>query len=158
MKRFFVCGLYLLLLYGFIFLPVIVLVVFSFQAGRFPIPPFQGFSLKWHEAVLGDEDLMVALFNSLLVATVSSLVSLVLGFLAARAVSNGSLPFSKGIRGLITAPISVSYLVIGLGLRQSQPDGHRSFALDGRDWSCGHQHTALFCDLSVRDGRTSDYR
>lgn len=119
MKRFFVCGLYLLLLYGFIFLPVIVLVVFSFQAGRFPIPPFQGFSLKWHEAVLGDEDLMVALFNSLLVATVSSLASLVLGFLAARAVSNGSLPFSKGIRGLITAPISVSYLVIGLGLLAS---------------------------------------
>ena len=47
-------GLYAALLYGFIFLPVAVLVLFSFQGGRFPIPPFNGPSLKWYEAVLAD--------------------------------------------------------------------------------------------------------
>ena len=45
-------GLYAALLYGFIFLPVAVLVLFSFQGGRFPVPPFNGPSLKWYEAVL----------------------------------------------------------------------------------------------------------
>ena len=39
--------LYALLLYGFIFLPVAVLVLFSFQATLFPIPPFNGPSLRW---------------------------------------------------------------------------------------------------------------
>ena len=45
---------YLALAYAFVFLPVVVLVVFSFQDGRLPVPPFLGFSLQWYEKVLGD--------------------------------------------------------------------------------------------------------
>jgi len=39
MKRYAACTAYMLGIYGFIFLPVIVLVLFSFQDGRFPVPP-----------------------------------------------------------------------------------------------------------------------
>ena len=39
---------YALAVYGFIFLPVIVLVLFSLQATSFPIPPFTGPSLRWY--------------------------------------------------------------------------------------------------------------
>ncbi|RUY85410.1 ABC transporter permease, partial [Mesorhizobium sp. M7A.F.Ca.CA.003.01.2.1] len=46
--------LYALAVYGFIFLPVIVLVLFSLQATSFPIPPFTGPSLRWYDAVLSD--------------------------------------------------------------------------------------------------------
>ena len=46
--------LYLAALYVFIFLPVAVLVLFSFQDGRLPVPPFNGFSLQWYEAVFAD--------------------------------------------------------------------------------------------------------
>lgn len=119
MIRFAACASYMVLLYGFIFLPVGVLALFSFQDGRFPIPPFRGFSTKWHEAVLADADLMVALVNSLLVAVASSAVALALGFLAARAVATGRLPGAGVIRAALTAPLSVSYLVIGLGLLAS---------------------------------------
>ncbi len=45
---------YALAIYGFIFLPVVVLVLFSLQATSFPIPPFTGPSLRWYEAVLAD--------------------------------------------------------------------------------------------------------
>ena len=45
-------SLYALAVYGFIFLPVVVLVLFSLQATSFPIPPFTGPSLRWYEAVL----------------------------------------------------------------------------------------------------------
>ena len=68
--------LYLAALYVFIFLPVAVLVLFSFQDGRLPVPPFNGFSLQWYEAVFADGKLMAALGNSLLVAILSSLVAL----------------------------------------------------------------------------------
>ena len=54
--------------YGFIFLPVIVLVLFSLQGTSFPIPPFNGPSLRWYVAVLDDPRLTAALANSLLVA------------------------------------------------------------------------------------------
>lgn len=108
--------LYALLLYGFIFLPVIVLVLFSFQEGRFPIPPFNGPSLKWYQAVLADTKLTEALFNSLLVALLSSLVACLLGFLAAYGFARHRLPGDRWQRALITAPLTVSYLIIGFGL------------------------------------------
>ena len=63
--------LYLVAIYGFIFLPVAVLVLFSFQDGRLPVPPFNGFSLQWYESVFADRRLMAALANSLMVAVVS---------------------------------------------------------------------------------------
>jgi spermidine/putrescine transport system permease protein len=102
--------------YAFIFLPVVVLVVFSFQDGRLPVPPMQGVSLKWYAKVLADRDLMAALANSALVAGVSSAVSLVLGFLAAHGLARSVLPGSIWLRGLLLAPMTVSYLIIALGL------------------------------------------
>lgn len=107
---------YLALAYGFIFLPVVVLVTFSFQDGRLPVPPFKGFTVKWYAEIFADDRLMAALGNSLLVAVGSSLVALVLGFLAAFALARYWLPGSVWLRGLLTAPLTVSYLVIGLGL------------------------------------------
>lgn len=103
-------------LFAFIFLPVIVLVLFSFQDGRLPVPPFQGFSLQWYEAVFRDGRLMAALGNSFLVATLSSALSCLLGFLAAYALARYRLPGSALQRGLLIAPMTVSYLIIALGL------------------------------------------
>lgn len=108
--------IYAVLIYGFIFLPVVTLVLFSFQATSFPIPPFSGPSLRWYQAVLGDARLTSALFNSLLVAVISSAVATLLGFLAAWGFARFRLPASALMRGLITLPLTVSYLIIGMGL------------------------------------------
>lgn len=107
---------YLALAYAFILLPVAVLVVFSFQDGRLPVPPFQGATLRWYAQVLGDRDLVAALVNSLLVAGLSSSIALALGFLAAHGMARVVLPGSAVMRGLLIAPLTVSYLIIGLGL------------------------------------------
>ncbi len=104
------------LIYGFIFLPVGVLVLFSFQEGRLPIPPFNGPSLKWYEAVFADTRLMDALLNSILVAGLSSALAVLLGFLAAYALARHRLPFSGAIQGLLMAPLTVSYLIVAMGL------------------------------------------
>lgn len=107
---------YALAIYGFIFLPVAVLVLFSFQEGRFPIPPFDGPSLKWYEAVFADGKLTAALVNSAVVALLSSAVACLLGFLAAYGLARHRLPASSLQRALLTAPLMVSTLIIGLGL------------------------------------------
>lgn len=107
---------YALAIYGFIFLPVVVLVLFSLQATSFPIPPFTGPSLRWYEAVLSDQRLTSALFNSVLVALLSSLVAVALGFLAAWGFARYHLPRSWLLRGLIAMPLMVSYLIIGMGI------------------------------------------
>jgi spermidine/putrescine transport system permease protein len=107
---------YALILYGFIFLPVIVLVLFSFQGSLFPVPPFNGPSLRWYQAALGDERLTLALVNSLIIATASSAAAVALGFLAAYGFARHRLKGAGMLRGLLAAPLSVSYLIIGMGL------------------------------------------
>jgi len=107
---------YVALLYGFIFLPVVVLILFSFQESRVPIPPFNGPSLKWYAAVFADTRMMGALVNSVVVAIVSSMVSVILGFLAAFSLARHRIRFDTVIRGLLTAPLTVSYLIIAMGL------------------------------------------
>ena len=107
---------YALAIYGFIFLPVVVLVLFSLQATSFPIPPFTGPSLRWYEVVLADQRLTSALLNSALVALFSSFLAVALGFLAAWGFARYHLPRSGLLRGLITLPLTVSYLIIGMGI------------------------------------------
>jgi len=101
---------------AFIFLPVVVLVLFSLQATSFPIPPFTGPSLRWYETVLGDARLTSALVNSMLVALLSSALAVALGFLAAWGFARYHLPRAALLRGLITLPLTVSYLIIGMGI------------------------------------------
>jgi len=103
-------------IFGFIFLPVIVLGLFSLQASSLPVPPFTGPSLRWYQAVIGDPRLVSALLNSLAVALLSSLLSVMLGFLAAWGFARHVVPAARLLRGLIILPLAVSYLIIGMGL------------------------------------------
>ncbi|MDH3389716.1 MAG: ABC transporter permease [Gammaproteobacteria bacterium] len=107
---------YFVAIYVFIFLPVAVLVLFSFQDGTLPIPPFNGVTLKWYAEVFTDPKLMSALGNSLNVAFLSSLLACLLGFCAAYGLARFRLPATALQRILLTAPLTVSYLIIALGL------------------------------------------
>lgn len=108
--------LYAALVYLFVFLPVAVLVLFSFQSSLFPIPPFTGPSLRWYEAVLSDSRLTSGLAHSIAVAIISSALATLLGFLSAWGFARFMLPASALLRGVITLPLTVSYLIIGMGL------------------------------------------
>ncbi len=108
--------LYLALGFGFIYLPVAALVLFSFQGGTLPVPPFDGPSLQWYAEILGDDDLVEALANSLLVAGGASAVAVALGFMAAYGLARHRLPGALVMRVVLIAPIAVSTLIVGLGL------------------------------------------
>jgi spermidine/putrescine transport system permease protein len=107
---------YAALIYVFIFLPVLVLILYSFQGSQIPVPPFNGPSLRWYAQVLGDGGVVEALWNSVMVAALSSLAAVLLGFLAAYGFARFSFRGSALLRGFLTAPLAVSYLIIGMGL------------------------------------------
>jgi spermidine/putrescine transport system permease protein len=104
------------LCYAFIFLPVGVLVLFSFQAGDLPVPPLHGLSLRWYAAAFNDGRLVAAFGNSLLVGGVSAALSVLIGFLAAFGLARYEFPAKALLRGLIMLPLAVSYLLVGMGL------------------------------------------
>jgi spermidine/putrescine transport system permease protein len=107
---------YLIAALGFIYLPVVVLVVFSFQDGLLPVPPFKGPSLQWYEKMFANERLVESLINSVVVAVSSALVTTILGFLAAYGMARRTPRFAGGIRFILMAPLTVSYLIIAIGL------------------------------------------
>lgn len=107
---------YLVLGFGFIFLPVVVLVLFSFTARDIPLPPFEGPSLQWYVRVFSNDRMVDALTNSLLLAGFSSLVATTLGFLGAYGIARNPTRFDGFMRYSIMAPITVSYLIVGMGL------------------------------------------
>jgi spermidine/putrescine transport system permease protein len=101
---------------SFIYLPVVVLVLFSFQDGVLPIFPFTGPSLQWYEKMLANERLVESLMNSVVVAILSSIVTTFLGFLAAYGMARRKPRFAGGIRFVLMAPLTVSYLIIAMGM------------------------------------------
>jgi len=107
---------YVVAVFGFILLPVLALVLFSFQDGAVAVPPLRGLSLRWYEALFADGRMMAALRNSALVGITSALICTVLGFLAAYGLARFRPKGVQALRAFLIAPLGVSYLVIGLGL------------------------------------------
>lgn len=70
------------LVFIFFYAPILVLVLFSFNSGRF-VSQWEGFSLRWYVTLFENDAIALALRNSLIVATVSTIVSTVLATLVA---------------------------------------------------------------------------
>ena len=77
--------IYAILVTVFLYAPIAVLIVFSFNEGR-STSVFSGFSLHWYKELLRDEATLVAFENTLIVAVVSSVISTVMGTAAATAI------------------------------------------------------------------------
>ena len=106
----------LIVMLAFIYLPVVVLVLFSFQGSTLPVPPFDGPSLGWYRRAFENDRLIASLGNSLIVGIASSAVATLLGFLAAYSLFRFNPRASALVRALLIAPITVSNLIVGLGL------------------------------------------
>lgn len=73
---------YLALIYIFLYAPIVVLIIFSFNESRLR-GSFTGFSLKWYEQLFADRAILQALYNTVLVAVISTIISTFIGVFAA---------------------------------------------------------------------------
>lgn len=102
--------------YAFLYLPILLLVVFSFNESRLGTT-WTGFSLKWYAALWDDNSMLSAAWVSLKIAFLSATAAVVLGTLAAMVMTRFR-PFrGKTVFGaLITAPLVMPEVVTGLSL------------------------------------------
>ncbi len=102
--------------FAFLYLPIVSLVVFSFTES--PVPNvWGGFSLRWYEKLVGDEDIRAALWLSLQVAAASATGSVVLGTMAAFAlVRFGKFRGRTLFAGMVNAPLVMPEVIVGLSL------------------------------------------
>jgi spermidine/putrescine transport system permease protein len=106
---------YLVLGFAFLLLPIVTLIVFSFQKNQYASIPGQGWSLRWYEKLLADGTLLTALQNSLIVSPLAATGACVLGFLAAYAVHRFRFRGRMLLVALITLPMLIPALILGVG-------------------------------------------
>jgi spermidine/putrescine transport system permease protein len=100
----------------FLFLPLVVVVLFSFHKTAGLSFPFRGFSLRWYRAVWDSDDFRSAALNSLWVALPTAGLTLVLGTLAAYGLSRTSSRLRAPLALLFFLPITLPGLFLGLSL------------------------------------------
>ena len=104
------------LVFVFLYLPLMFMVVFSFNSTR-QDANFTGFSLRWYEALTRDTKIVEGFWLSLQVATVTGVLSAVLGTFAAFVLVRYRRFFGRTIfSGMVNAPLVMPEVVIGLSL------------------------------------------
>jgi spermidine/putrescine transport system permease protein len=110
-----------LFLYGvlyliFIYAPVILIVIFSFNDGIYVAFPFKGITVKWYYDMMHNAGLGKALRVSLKIGIFVSIVSTVFGVLGAKAVMRYHMPGIKTIVFLIMLPLVIPTIIFAIGL------------------------------------------
>jgi spermidine/putrescine transport system permease protein len=111
-----VLGGWAILVYIFLFAPIVLLVLFSFNANKYGTFPFTGWTTSWYGQVFGDYQIKDALSTSLRVAVEVTIISTVVGTAAAFPLVRSRLPFRSGVRIAFTLPIMIPGLLIGVSL------------------------------------------
>lgn len=106
--------IYISLVMLFLYLPIFVLIIFSFNEGKTTV--WKGFSLKWYEQLFRDDNIINALGNSLIIAVLASVFATILGTAAAIGINNFKGKKRLMIQSVSNIPIISPDIVMGVSL------------------------------------------
>lgn len=101
-----------LAVYAFLYVPLVIVVVYSFNDSRLNAE-WVGFTWRWYEVLLHDEEMLGAIGNSLFIAVVSSLVSTALGTMAGIALHRYG---SRVLAFMVLTPVAMPEILLGVSL------------------------------------------
>jgi ABC-type spermidine/putrescine transport system permease subunit II len=104
------------LVYFFLFAPIILLVLFSFNANSYGTLPITGWTTHWYRDAFNDLQIQDAVKTTLQVALEVTVLSTFVGTAAAFPLVRSNLPFRSGVRAALTLPIMIPGLLIGVSL------------------------------------------
>ncbi|QUA54514.1 ABC transporter permease [Aristaeella lactis] len=106
---------YLILILLFVYLPIVYLVLFSFNSGKSP-SSFDGFSMRWYEALFRDRTMLESIYVTLIVAVISTVVSTVVGTVAAIGLSKAKRLIRTVVLEVNNLPVLNPDIVTAIGL------------------------------------------
>lgn len=104
--------IYVALVMVFLYLPIAVLILYSFNDGKTSV--WKGFTLKWYYELFNNSAIMTSLYNTLIIAVLAALVSTVLGTLAAIGIYNMKKPVRSLVTNISNIPIINPEIVTGV--------------------------------------------
>ncbi|MDO5135295.1 MAG: ABC transporter permease [Eubacteriales bacterium] len=108
-------NVYLGLIFFLMYLPIGVVIVFSFNESKLPVK-FTGFSLRWYQELLGDGAMLEALVNSLILGLSSCLISAVIGTLGAIGLSRIHWKTKGLLEQISILPLMIPEIILGMVL------------------------------------------
>lgn len=108
-------GIYMGLIFLFLYLPIVVLVIFSFNQSRFNAV-WTGFTLDWYDQLWTDWSIWSSTVNSIVVAIGSAIISTVIGTMAAFALHRYSFRGKSAFESLLQLPIVIPEIVMGVSM------------------------------------------
>jgi putative spermidine/putrescine transport system permease protein len=100
----------------FLVVPTLIIVPMGFSSSQILTFPPPGWSLQWYEKMVTDTQWTTGFFNSFQVATVTAIVSTILGTLAALGMVRGRFPGKSVANALILSPLIVPVIIIAIGM------------------------------------------
>jgi spermidine/putrescine transport system permease protein len=104
------------LVFAFILVPIASLVIFSFNADRFPSLPWGGFSLHWYAEILSDDTVRAGFWRSIVTSAIVSVVATFIGFATAYADYRYNFRGKMVYLAIASLPPTVPILILGLGM------------------------------------------
>ena len=104
------------LLVVFLYAPIAILLIFSFNNSELPTFPLSGFTLHWYRQFLTNPDLKAALQTSAVVAALSSVGAVFIGVLASIALVRRRFAGKAAVSALLLSPLVIPYVVFGISL------------------------------------------
>jgi len=109
-------GTYAALVFAFIYLPIVVLVAYSFNRDGVGGFPPRHFTFDWYRQLFADSAIWDSVVNSLIVAAGAVVLSLTLGLLAALALDRSDFPCKSLFRRLVLLPLILPGIITGLSM------------------------------------------
>jgi spermidine/putrescine transport system permease protein len=103
------------LIFGFLYLPVLILIIFSFNNTR-SVAVFSGFSTEWYSSLAKNEELLDAARNSLVVGFITTVAATVIGTLTALAMERYRFRLRTAFDANLYLPIVIPEIVMGIAL------------------------------------------
>jgi spermidine/putrescine transport system permease protein len=100
----------------FLYLPIVFMIVFSFDESQTPGLPITGFTLHWYEVLLANRVLIRAVGNTITVAAIVATLATIIGTMAAFVLVRGRIRYPNATRIAFTLPIMVPGVLIGVAL------------------------------------------
>jgi spermidine/putrescine transport system permease protein len=100
----------------FLYAPIVILLIFSFNDSAVPTFPLSGFTLHWYHEFLTNSDLRNALETSAIIAALSSFGAVVLGVLSSIALTRRRFRGKSAVSALLLSPLVIPYVVFGISL------------------------------------------
>jgi len=108
--------LFFFLVVVFLYAPIVILLIFSFNDSAVPTFPLSGFTLHWYHQFLVNADLRAALETSAIIAALSSIGAVVLGILSSIALTRRRFHGKAAVSALLLSPLVIPYVVFGISL------------------------------------------